>query len=53
MLIHPVEIEINVSNVCTGECIICSRPHGCSNKLFMDWDVFNTLIKQLKYMEIL
>lgn len=41
------ELELNFSNVCGAECIICSRPHGCGNKFFMDWDVFNVLVKQL------
>lgn len=44
---HPVEIEINFSNVCAAECIICSRPHGYGNKFFMEDDVFNTLIDQM------
>lgn len=45
---HPYEVELNFSNVCCAECIICSRPHGCGNKFFMEWDVFNTLVSQLK-----
>lgn len=42
------EIELNFSNVCTAECVICSRPHGYGNKFFMDKDVFYTLVNQLK-----
>lgn len=42
------EIEVNFSNVCTAECIICSRPHGCGNKIFMEDDIFNILFEQLK-----
>ncbi|MBT6051230.1 MAG: radical SAM protein [Candidatus Scalindua sp.] len=42
------EIELNTSNICGAECIICSRPHGCGNSFFMKWDVFNTLLEQLK-----
>jgi hypothetical protein len=41
------EIELNVSNVCTAECVICSRPHGCGNSPFMEEPVFEEMIKQL------
>lgn len=42
-----LELELNFSNVCGAECVICSRPHGCGNNFFMDWDIFNELISQL------
>lgn len=42
------EIEVNVSNICGAECIICSRPHGCGNKPFMERPVFNEMVKQLR-----
>lgn len=42
------EIELNFSNVCTANCIICSRPHGVGNSLFMGRDVFDMVVKQLK-----
>lgn len=45
------EIELNTSNVCGAECIICSRPHGCGNSFFMEQDVFDTLVEQLKDVE--
>lgn len=46
--LHLKEIELNFSNVCCAECIICSRPHGYGNKFFMEWDVFTVLVNQLK-----
>ena len=45
---HPYEVELNFSNICTASCIICSRPHGCGNKPFMDSGIFYTLLTQLK-----
>lgn len=42
------EIELNFSNICGANCIICSRFHGVSNIPFMNKDVFNELIVQLK-----
>lgn len=49
---HPIEIEINFSNVCAAECIICSRPHGYGNKFFMEDEVFNALIKQMEDIKV-
>lgn len=48
---HPKEIEINFSNVCAAECIICSRLHGSGNKFFMEEDVFSVLLEQMKEIE--
>lgn len=48
MVKHPSEIELNCSNVCCAECIICSRPHGAGNKPFMEKDVFEMLVTQLQ-----
>lgn len=45
------EIELNFSNVCGAECIMCSRPHGVGNKFFMEPDVFSALKKQLSAVE--
>lgn len=45
------EIELNFSNICGAECIICSRPHGCGNKFFMEDDVFDALCDQLRDVE--
>jgi hypothetical protein len=42
------EIELNTSNICGAECIICSRPHGCGNNFFMEQKVFDVLVEQLK-----
>lgn len=42
------EIELNFSNLCGSDCIICSRERGRGDKTFMMPDVFNTLVEQLK-----
>lgn len=42
------EIEINFSNVCGAECIMCSRAHGYGNSFFMSPEVFVVLLNQLK-----
>jgi hypothetical protein len=42
------EIELNVSNSCLAECIMCSEPHGCDNEEIMQPKIFDIFIKQLK-----
>lgn len=42
------EFELNFSNACLASCLICSRNHGCGSKPFMDPDVFNELLSQMK-----
>jgi hypothetical protein len=46
------ELELNFSNVCTANCIICSRYHGVGNKPLMDTDVFETLVTQLRDIKV-
>ena len=41
------ELELNFSNVCTANCIFCSRPHGVGNIPLMEPDTFNVLLEQL------
>ena len=42
------EVEINTSNICGANCYMCAKSHGCGNVPFMQPQVFDTLIEQLK-----
>lgn len=42
------ELEINFSNECGANCIMCSMPHGCDNVKIMSSHTFNFLYEQLK-----
>ncbi len=42
------ELELNFSNICGANCIMCSRPHGCDNEDIMQPKIFNILVDQLK-----
>lgn len=46
------EIELNFSNLCNANCIMCSEPHGsgCSENI-MKRDTFMILLEQLKDVE--
>lgn len=42
------EIELNTSNLCGANCIMCSAPHGINNVNLMSPEIFKILLKQLK-----
>lgn len=42
------EVEFNFSNLCTHDCFICSKYHGCGNVSLMNPHVFYQLIEDLK-----
>jgi hypothetical protein len=44
------ELELNFSNLCGADCIMCSEPHGKGsiNNEIMSPDTFNVLLEQLK-----
>jgi len=46
-------LEINISNACTGRCFICSKHHGSGiNEVFMQTDTFKTLLRQIEDIKI-
>lgn len=45
------EIEFNFSNVCLGNCFICSDFHGDGNEKFMKPEIFDIAIEQLKSID--
>lgn len=47
------ELELNFSNICGANCIICSRPHGVGNIPFMCKKVFDIILQQAKDIKTL
>lgn len=44
-------IELHLSNKCTGDCVVCSKAHGGARAPYMQAEVFDAILSQLRQMQ--